>query len=79
MERLILDTGVPVAFERGRQIEASMLPDEADTAIAAIMASDLLVGVELAESSVDWLDGPRVDAILNAFDVIAFDIGIARH
>ena len=79
MERLILDTGVLVATERGRQIEASMLPDDADIAIAAITASELLVGVELADEQRRPARRATVDAILNAFDVVAFDLEIARH
>ena len=34
MERLIVDTGVLIAIERGRQIETTVLPDDADIAIA---------------------------------------------
>ena len=36
MERLILDTGVLVALERGQEIPADVLPDDADIVIAAI-------------------------------------------
>jgi tRNA(fMet)-specific endonuclease VapC len=79
VERLILDTSVLVAIERGRPIEASILPDDADIALAAITASELLVGVELADEQRRPARRATVDAILNAFDVIAFDIEIARH
>ena len=79
MDRLILDTGVLVALERGRQIPVDVLPDDADIVIAAITVSELLVGVQLA-------DGPRrdarqatVDAVLDAFDVLPFDLETARH
>ena len=79
MERLIVDTGVLVAIERGRQIDATLLPDDADIAIAAITASELLVGVELADAQRRPARAATVDAILATFDVIAFDIDIARH
>jgi predicted nucleic acid-binding protein len=49
VERLIVDTRVLVAIERGRQIDKSLLADDADIALAAITASELLVGVELAD------------------------------
>lgn len=79
MERLIVDTGVLVAIERGRHIDATLLPDDADIAIAAITASELLVGVELADAQRRPARTATVDAILATFDVIAFDIDIARH
>jgi tRNA(fMet)-specific endonuclease VapC len=79
VERLIVDTGVLVAIERGRQIDATLLPDDADIAIAAITASELMVGVELADAQRRPARTATVDAILATFDVIAFDIDIARH
>jgi len=81
VERLIVDTGVLVAIERGRQVNTTLLPDDADIAIAAITASELLVGVELADVQRRPARAATVDAILATFDVIAFDIDIdiARH
>ncbi|HET6548929.1 MAG TPA: VapC toxin family PIN domain ribonuclease [Solirubrobacter sp.] len=48
-----------------------MVPDGADIAIAAITASELLVGVELADQRRRAARQATVDAILTTFDVIA--------
>jgi tRNA(fMet)-specific endonuclease VapC len=79
VERLILDTGVLIALERGLQIRADVLPDDADIAIAAITASELLVGIELADEQRRAPRQATVDAILATFDVIPFDLDVARH
>jgi tRNA(fMet)-specific endonuclease VapC len=79
VERLIVDTDVLIAIERGRQIDTTLLRDDADIAIAAITASELLVGVELADAKRRPTRAATVDAILATFDVIAFDIDVARH
>ncbi len=79
MDRLILDTGVLVAVERGREIPASQLSDDADIAIAAITASELLVGVELADAQRRAGRRATVSAILATFEVLPFDLDIARH
>ena len=79
MARLIVDTGVLVALESGQEIPADVLPDDADIVIAAITASELLVGVELADDRRRATRRATVDAILDAFDVVPFDLGTARH
>jgi tRNA(fMet)-specific endonuclease VapC len=79
VERLILDTGVLIALERGHQIPADAMPDDADIAIAAITASELLVGIELADEHRRASRQATVDAILATFDVIPFDVDTARH
>jgi len=79
VERLILDTGVLVALEHGQEIPAAVLPDDADIVIAAITASELLVGVELAGSRRRATRQATVDTILAAFDVLPFDLETARH
>ena len=79
MERLIVDTGVLVALERGHEAGTDVLPDDADIAIAAITVSELLVGVELADERRRAARQATVNAILATFDVIAFDLDIARH
>ncbi len=79
MDRLILDTGVLVALERGHELTTDVLPDDADIAIAAITASELLVGVELADSRRHVTRQATVDAILDVFDVLPFDLETARH
>jgi len=79
VDRLILDTGVLVALERGHEIPADVLPDDSDIAIAAITASELLVGVELADSLRRVTRQATVDAILDAFDALPFDLETARY
>jgi tRNA(fMet)-specific endonuclease VapC len=79
VERLIVDTGVLVAIERGHEITSAVIADDSDIAIAAITASELLVGVELANEQRRAARQATVDAILATFDVIAFDVDIARH
>jgi tRNA(fMet)-specific endonuclease VapC len=48
VERLILDTGALIALERGHSGQTAVLRDDADVAISAVTASELLLGVELA-------------------------------
>ena len=79
MERLIVDTGVLVAIERGRHIDATLLPDDADIAIAAITASELLAGVELADDARCETRAATVRAILETFDILPFHLDVARH
>lgn len=79
MERLILDTGVLVAVERGAPLAAAAIPADADIALAAITASELLVGVLLADPPRRDARQALVDDVLETFDVIAFDADIARH
>jgi tRNA(fMet)-specific endonuclease VapC len=79
VERLIVDTGVLVTFERHGALSVEVLPDDADIAIAAITASELLVGVELADARRRASRAATVAAILERFDVLAFDLEIARH
>ena len=49
MTRLLLDTSVLVAAERGAPLTA-VLPDDADVAVAALTLAELTVGVELASA-----------------------------
>ena len=79
MERLILDTGVLVGFERGATISVDTIPDTANLAIAAITASELLVSVDLADGARRDARASTVRAILETLDVLPFDLEIARH
>jgi tRNA(fMet)-specific endonuclease VapC len=79
VERLIVDTGVLVTFERHGALSGEVLPGDADIAIAAITASELLVGVELADARRRESRAATVEAILDSFDVLPFDLEIARH
>lgn len=79
MERLILDTGALIALERGRADPSTILPDDADVAISAITASELLVGVELADQPHRERRRELVAGVIERVEVIAFDLAIARH
>lgn len=76
MDRLILDTGVLIALERGRIPTPSR---DDDLAIAAITASELLVGVELADAARRPARADAVEAILATFAVLDFDLAASRH
>jgi tRNA(fMet)-specific endonuclease VapC len=79
VERLILDTGVLVRRERQAPLAADVVPEDADIAIAAITASELLVGVELADQARRDARAATVRAIFDAFDIVPFDLDVARH
>jgi len=75
--RVILDTGVLIAIERGRlDVDAVLGLD--DAAIAAITAMELLVGVERADTAHRQARAVRVEAILSSLPVEPYNVGIAR-
>lgn len=76
MERLILDSGVLIAAERGTLEPPSI---EADIVIAAITASELLVGVEMADQRYRERRARSVELVLSTYEVIPFDVSVARH
>jgi tRNA(fMet)-specific endonuclease VapC len=77
--RLILDTGALVALERTDAGDDEILGDDADVAIAAITAAELLVGVELADDTHRTGRKVFVDGVLDRVQIIAFDLTAARH
>jgi tRNA(fMet)-specific endonuclease VapC len=79
VERLILDTSALVALERGHADPAEVLPDDADVAISALTASELLVGVELAGDEHRDRRRELVAGALERLEVISFDLAVARH
>ncbi len=74
MERLILDSGVLIAAERGRV----RVPDD-DVAIAAITASELLVGVARADERNRSRRSRSVEEVLRAVEILPFDRAAARQ
>jgi tRNA(fMet)-specific endonuclease VapC len=76
--RLILDTGVFIAAERGRVELDAVVADDDDTAIAALTVAELLTGVELA----DERNRPRrqqfVDDLIAVLPVEDYTIDVAR-
>jgi tRNA(fMet)-specific endonuclease VapC len=75
--RVILDTGVLIAIERGRlDVDAVLGAD--DAAIAAITAMELLVGVERADDAHSQARAVRVEAILSSLPIEPYNVGVAR-
>jgi tRNA(fMet)-specific endonuclease VapC len=75
--RVILDTGVLIAIERGKlDVDAVLGAD--DAAIAAITAMELLVGVERADEAHRQARAIRVEAILSSLPIEPYNVGIAR-
>lgn len=79
MDRLILDSGAVIALERGNARRSELLPDDADVAISAVTASELLVGVELADATHRDRRSELVEGVIDRVEVIALDLEIARH
>lgn len=79
MERLILDTGVLVALERGAHETAQAIADTADVALAAVTAAELLVGVELASDEHRERRSTLVEVLLARLPVVAYDLSVARR
>ncbi len=75
--RVILDTGVLIAIERGR-LDVDTVLGHDDAAIAAITAMELLVGVERADTAHRQARAVRVEAILSSLPVEPYNVGIAR-
>ncbi len=75
--RVILDTGVLIAIERGR-LDVDTVLGLDDAAIAAITAMELLVGVERADTAHRQARAVRVEAILFSLPVEPYNVGIAR-
>lgn len=75
--RVILDTGVIIAFERGTlDIDAVLGAD--DAAIATITAMELLVGVERADQAHKQRRSGHVEAILASLPVVDYTPEMAR-
>lgn len=75
--RVILDTGVLIAIERGKlDVDAVLGVD--DAAIAAITAMELLVGVERADDKHKQARAVHVEALLGALPIEPYQLGVAR-
>lgn len=79
MERLILDTGALIALERGELGAEQVGADEADVAIGAVTAAELLVGVELADKQHRERREALVKGVFERIEIIPYDLQIARH
>jgi tRNA(fMet)-specific endonuclease VapC len=75
---LILDTTVLVDAERsGRRLDR-LIADEDDAAIAAVMAAELLVGVELADDTRRPARASFVRSVLDTVPIEDYDVQVAR-
>jgi tRNA(fMet)-specific endonuclease VapC len=79
VERLILDTGAVIALERGQVDRTQVPPDDAEVAISAITASELLVGVELAGDTHRERRHQTIEGTLERVEIVPFDPDTARH
>lgn len=76
--RLILDTGVLIAVERGKLTVDHIIREDDDLAIAAITMAELLVGVELADEDHRRRRQDLVDDLLSAMPIEPYGHGTAR-
>ena len=74
MERLILDIGALIALERGSAEWPDVLPPDADVAISAITAAELLADERYRHGRATMVDG-----VIARVEIIAFDLDVARH
>jgi tRNA(fMet)-specific endonuclease VapC len=76
--RLILNTNVLIAYERGTLDRASL--DDDELAIAAITVAEYRVGIELADTVARAADRARaLAAIVSAVDVLEYTDATAAH
>lgn len=76
--RLILDTNVLIAYERGTIDRAAL--DNAELAIAAVSVAEYRVGIELADIPERAADRARaLVAITSAVDVLDYTEGTAAY
>jgi tRNA(fMet)-specific endonuclease VapC len=75
--RVILDTGVLIAIERGRlDVDAALGAD--DACIAAITAMELLVGVERSDEARRTARAVHVEALLSVLPIESYSLDVAR-
>jgi tRNA(fMet)-specific endonuclease VapC len=76
--RLILDTTVVIAYERGAIDRSSM--DDDELAIASISVAEYRVGIEMADSPERGAERARaLAAITSAVDVLEYTSATAAH
>ena len=76
--RLILDTNVLIAYERGTIDRAAL--DDDELAIAAVSVAEYRVGIELADTPERAADRARALAIItSALDVLDYTTTTAAH
>ena len=76
--RLILDTGVLIAAERGRSLLASQVRDDDDVAIAAVTVAELRTGIELADDRYRPARVDFVERVLETLPIEPYDLTTAQ-
>ena len=76
--RLIVDTGVLVASERGRAQLADVVAEDDDLVIAAITVAELRTGVELATDRHRAARAEFLFQVLETFPVEPYDLATAQ-
>jgi tRNA(fMet)-specific endonuclease VapC len=76
--RLLLDTGVLIAVERGKLTIDHVIDEDDDVAVAAITVAELMVGVELADEDHRQRRQDLVDDLLSAMPIEPYGHGTAR-
>ena len=76
--RLILDTGVLIASERGLAVLADVIADDDDVAIAAITVAELRTGIELATEAHRAARIEFLVKILETLPVEPYDLAAAE-
>ncbi|MFI9507137.1 PIN domain-containing protein [Nocardia sp. NPDC052566] len=77
--RLILDTGVIISAERKKLDLSQVLRPDDDVAIAMITASEVYLGVELADAARQGARKSFVDAFLAATPIEDYSLDVARE
>jgi predicted nucleic acid-binding protein len=76
--RLILDTNILIAYERGT-IDRSALDDD-ELAVAAVSIAEYRVGIELADTAARAADRSRsLSAMMSVLDVLDYTESTAVH
>ena len=78
MDRLILDTSVLVAVERGHSSFGEIVSPTDDLAVAAVTVAELLVGVALATGRLRAKRTLVIERALRDAAVLPFDLGVAH-
>jgi len=76
--RLILDTSVIVAAERGRISLDDVIQPADDVGIAAVTAAELLLGVELAAPNRQVVRQSAVELQLRSLTIVDYTLTVAR-
>ena len=78
MERVILDTSVLVAAERGDIDLGAHVRDDDDAVLAAVTVAELLVGVERAGGAQRDARRAKVEELVARLDCVPYDLSAAR-